>query len=284
MHATPPPPTAAELSSYMNKPAYVAEHEQAPLEDMLAEKGLSVSLDNGTPVILAYAPQDKGGQQPIINPSKIIRMRMSGNFRLINLANKLENGESLSPSEYSAALSLIGISSPNTPDKQAVLDYFSSSPLDTINAKISDMSLEQKVNVYKNLADFEQRKSGMDASKVIDYYRQLIKLEPDNFEHYRALYKFVRGPPGHKTDNITWEEMAQYTQRAAELAPDVDTKIGYLFESADYLLLQNGEEKNKKYITQIDKLLNEIISLAPLSKKKEVYLEDARRAKRIYIK
>ena len=179
------PPLYATLSIYPALPNVAGEKPpvsyDVSLEDMLAEKGLSVSFDDGTPVILAYAPQDKGGQQSdvFVDQMMLMDFEASGNIMVSELVGKIQNNEPLNDFEYQAMLGMAGLGGLPTFEYQAVMSYLSSSPLDTINARISDMTREQKVNVYKNLAVFEKDKHDMDASKVIDYYRQLIRLEPE---------------------------------------------------------------------------------------------------------
>ena len=63
--------------------------------------------------------------------------------------------------------------------------------------------------------------------------------------------------------------MAQYTQRAAELAPNVDTKIGYLYESGGYFIQEYIESRNTKFLRLAERTLDKIQSLAPLSNKEK---------------
>ena len=226
----------------------------------------------------AMAPQHRGGQQTYINRFQAMRLQNVGKINVSQLATKMLNNEPLSSGEFQAAVGLAGLSGLSTLQYNAVMGYLSKSPIDTINASLAEMKDIDKTRVYKNLIKYEKNKKDGDSKRVIEYYRQLIRLEPDKFEHYRNLYRFVRLPPQHY-DDISLTELASYTRRASELAPDIDTKIDYLFKTGNVMIIGYIKSRNTKYLKEDDKILDEILKLAPQSKKREEYENDAKRAK-----
>ena len=226
----------------------------------------------------AMAPQHRGGQQTYVDYSLMMTLQNAGDITVSRLATKMLNNEPLSSGEFQAAVGLAGLSGLSTLQYNAVMGYLSKSPIDTINASLAEMKDIDKTRVYENLIKYEKNKKDGDSKRVIEYYRQLIRLEPDKFEHYRKLYRFVRGPPSHSKD-ISPTELASYTRRASELAPDIDTKIDYLFKTGNVMIIGYIKSRNTKYLEKTDKILDEILKLAPQSKKREEYKRTAKGAK-----